>query len=177
MPPEPAARAVFVDRDGTLMEDVGYPSDPEQVVLLPGAAAAVRNLRSHGYLPVLVSNQSGVGRGMVTKADLEQVHRRLVEKLAEEGARLERAYYCLHSPEDGCECRKPAPGLIEHACDELSLSAADSVLVGNEDSDVLAGEAAGCRTVLLGADDTTASPTWRAEDWPQVVKTLLSQTG
>src|SRR4051794_3177637 len=107
--------AVFLDRDGTLIEDTGYPRDPDRIRLLPGAAEALRRLEGLGLLLVLVSNQSGLGRGLITQAEAEAVHARLLECLRAEGARLHAAYYCPHAPQQGCPCRKPSPGLLQQA--------------------------------------------------------------
>src|SRR5215210_2961714 len=103
---------LFLDRDGTLMEDVGYPNDPAAVRLLPGAADAVRELVGFGYVPAVVSNQSGLARGLITPDQADAVHRRFVELFEEaSGVRLP-AYYCPHGPDDGCDCRKPKTALL-----------------------------------------------------------------
>ena len=103
---------VFLDRDGTVIEDLGYPREPERISLLPGAAEALRAFARAGLALVVVSNQSGIARGLVTGAEAQAVHERFVELLADEGVALDGAYYCPHGPDDGCECRKPAPGLL-----------------------------------------------------------------
>jgi histidinol-phosphate phosphatase family protein len=157
-------RAVFLDRDGTLIDDVGYISDPEDVRLVPGAADALRALRDAGFRLVVVSNQSGLGRGLVTQEQADAVHERFVQELEGAGARIDAAYYCPHTPEDGCACRKPQPGLLLDAARELDLDLEQSFMVGNSDVDVAAGEAAGVRAVLL-ADGT---------DWPEAVRRIQS---
>ena len=145
--------AVFLDRDGTVMVDVGYPSSPEQVQLLPDAAAGLARLKQAGYKIVVISNQSGIGRGLVTADDAQRVHDRLVDELAAAGVALDAAYYCPHAPEDECTCRKPSPGLILRAAEELEIDLARSFMVGDRDSDLEAGRRAGCRTILFGATD------------------------
>src|SRR4051812_47256811 len=102
------ARAIFLDRDGTLIEDPGYLREPELVRLLPGAASALQRLRGHGWKLVLISNQSGVGRGLIAPAELRAVHARLCALLAEADVQLDGSYYCEHAPEERCTCRKPA---------------------------------------------------------------------
>lgn len=175
MPPDSNRRALFLDRDGTVIEDVGYPSDPEQVRLIPGAARGIRRLRDSGLATVIVSNQSGVGRGFFTMRDLERVHARTLELLAEEGVELDGAYYCPHAPDAGCECRKPETGLIDQAREELSLASVGCVLVGDKASDVEAGDRAGCETVLLGEGMSRGTePTWRASNWDEIVDLLAS---
>ena len=150
--PRPAAvprRAVFLDRDGTILVDTGYPSDPNGVRLLPGAQAALATLQSAGFLLVVVSNQSGVGRGYLSPEQARSVHDRMQRELDSRGIHLAGAYYCPHAPEDGCDCRKPRPGLVRRAASELGIDLAASFVVGDKPSDVEAGRAAGCRTVFL----------------------------
>jgi histidinol-phosphate phosphatase family protein len=101
-------RALFIDRDGTLIVDVGYPRDPAQVEPLPGALDALRALQAHHAL-VIVSNQSGIGRGLITPAEAGAVHARVVERFGQAGVAFAGAYYCPHDPGAGCACRKPAP--------------------------------------------------------------------
>jgi D-glycero-D-manno-heptose 1,7-bisphosphate phosphatase len=145
--PHGRARAVLLDRDGTIVLDRGYARDPAEVALVEGAAEGLQQLRAQGLRLVLVSNQSGVGRGLIAPAELDAVHARMVGLLAQAGVRLDGAYYCLHAPWDGCECRKPAPGLLLRAARELDLDLAGSLMVGDRDTDVRAGEAAGCRAI------------------------------
>jgi D-glycero-D-manno-heptose 1,7-bisphosphate phosphatase len=142
--------AVFMDRDGTVIVDAGYPSRAEQVELLPDTAAALARLKADGFKLVVISNQSGIGRGLVTEADAQRVHARFVAVLADAGVDLDGAYYCPHAPEDACTCRKPSPELILRAARELDLDPGRSFMVGDRDSDLESGRRAGCRTILLG---------------------------
>jgi D-glycero-D-manno-heptose 1,7-bisphosphate phosphatase len=141
--------AVFLDRDGTLVEDVGYPRDPEAVRLLEGAPEALVALRRAGFALVVVSNQSGIGRGLVTEEEAEAVHERFVRELRAHGVELDDVRYCPHAPEDACTCRKPEAGLLRESARELGLDLDRSFMVGDKPSDVAAGRAAGCRTVLF----------------------------
>jgi D-glycero-D-manno-heptose 1,7-bisphosphate phosphatase len=169
--PGPGGRpAVFLDRDGTLVEDVGYPREPQQLRLLPGSAAALAELRGHGFALVVISNQSGVGRGLLTREQAERVHRRLAELLAEYGVGLDGAYYCYHAPDEGCSCRKPSPHFLLIAGNELGLDLSRSFMVGDKPGDVQAGLSAGCRTVLFG-DGLLGPPRpdFVAGDWAAVV--------
>ncbi len=142
--------ALFLDRDGTLIEDVGYPRDPEGVVLLPGAAAALREARRVGLALVIVSNQSGVARGIISPAEADAVQARVTSLFEDEGVRFDGAYFCFHGPDDGCTCRKPAPGMLLRAAEELALELPASLMIGDKPSDVEAGVAAGCAAVALG---------------------------
>jgi histidinol-phosphate phosphatase family protein len=142
--------AVFLDRDGTVIADREYLASPEGVALLPGAGEAVARLNRAGLPVVLVTNQSGIGRGYFSAADYHAVHGRLVEALAAEGARLDAVYHCPHAPEEACDCRKPGPGMFERAARELGLDLAASFYVGDRLRDVEAGLALGGTGILVG---------------------------
>lgn len=146
--------AVFLDRDGTLIEDVGYLRHPDQVRLLPGAAAAVRRLCESGRAVVVVTNQSGIARGLLSEADYAATARRLEELLEEAGAALDAQYHCPHLPDVSgpCECRKPGTLLYRRAADQLGLDLAASWWVGDRARDVEPAAAFGGRALLLGRD-------------------------
>src|SRR5438105_2955441 len=128
--------AVFLDRDGTLIEDVGYLERLDQLALFPWTTDAVRLLNRAGFATVVITNQSGVGRGVYPEAFVGEVHAALDERLARGGARIDRYYFCPHHPSDAkgqylraCDCRKPAPGMIRQACADLNLDPARSWMV------------------------------------------------
>ncbi|MGV3722172.1 MAG: D-glycero-alpha-D-manno-heptose-1,7-bisphosphate 7-phosphatase, partial [Actinomycetota bacterium] len=155
--------AVFLDRDGVLIEDTGYPSDPEVISLLPGVGEGLRALATAGWRLVVVSNQSGVARGKFTLARLEAVNERLVALLRAEGVTLDAFYFCPHHAEHGnppfniaCNHRKPEPGMLRTAADDLDLDLRSCWMIGDRETDIAAGRAAGCRTILLGAPPTNA---------------------
>jgi histidinol-phosphate phosphatase family protein len=139
------AEAVLLDRDGTLIVDVPYNGDPEQVRAIPGAREALERLRRAGVPLAMVSNQSGVGRGLIEEADVAAVNRRVEELLGPLGPWL----ICPHTPDDGCECRKPGPGLVLQAAERLGVPAERCVLIGDIGADVDAARAAGARSVLV----------------------------
>ncbi|HEY4134066.1 MAG TPA: D-glycero-beta-D-manno-heptose 1,7-bisphosphate 7-phosphatase [Alphaproteobacteria bacterium] len=160
----PLRPAVFLDRDGTIVEDVDYLTRPEQLRLIPGAAAAIRTLNARAVPVVVVTNQSAVARGLLSEDELAAVHGELRARLAAEGARLDAIYYCPHHPEGSgayrrdCDCRKPMPGMLRQAARDLGLDLAASAMVGDSVRDLEAGAAAGCRTLILvrtghGADE------------------------
>jgi D-glycero-D-manno-heptose 1,7-bisphosphate phosphatase len=147
----PGRSAVFLDRDGTVMEDTGYPRDPDEVRLLPGAAAAIARLNRAGLPVVLVTNQSGIGRGYYDEAAFRAVQRRLVDLLAAEGAHLDAVYFCPHSPDRDppCDCRKPAAGLFERAARDHSIDLAASFFVGDRTRDIQPGLDRGATGILV----------------------------
>ena len=151
-------KAVFLDRDGTIIEDVGFIGDPAKVRLLPGVADAIRRIAEAGFEIIVVSNQSGVARGIFDEDALSSVHTRMVELLGSQGARLDGAYYCpyLEGPEAVVEAyrceselRKPEPGMLIQAANERGIDLSQSWMIGDSPCDVEAGRRAGCRTMLL----------------------------
>ena len=150
-----ANRAVFVDRDGTIVEDPGFLHEPDKVKLLPGAAAAIRQLNDHGFLVVLVTNQSGIARGLYTVADYEAVRQRLGELLAAQRAHLDGEYFCPHHPRftGPCECRKPGLKLFRDAAQALGIDFRQSWWVGDRLSDVQPAAALGGKAILVATRD------------------------
>ena len=148
-------RAVFLDRDGTIVEDPGFLHEPEKVKLLPGAAAAIRRLNDAGYLAIVVTNQSGIARGRFTVADYEAVQQRLGALLAAQGARLDGAYFCPHHPQftGPCDCRKPGLKLFRDAQAAFDIDFAQSWWVGDRLSDVQPARALGGHGVLVVTGD------------------------
>lgn len=156
--------AVFLDRDGTLIEDRDYLADPGRVVLIPGTVGALTELRAAGYALVIVTNQSGIARGLYTESEYEAVTARLKRILQEAGVTIDAIYHCPHHPDvDGpCPCRKPGTGMHEQAARELGLDLAASWYVGDKLSDVLPAEALGGRGILVrtgyGRDEEPGLP-------------------
>ena len=138
-----------MDRDGVIIEQVAYLSSPEQVALIPGAAEALRIVHSHGDLAVVISNQSGVGRGYFTAESVEAAHARIQELLAPEGEKVDAFYYCPHAPEEHCKCRKPQPEMILRAASEHGLDVGASLMLGDRMSDLECGVNAGCAQSVL----------------------------
>jgi len=149
-------KAIFLDRDNTLIEDPGYISSPEQVKLLDGVAEALVELKAFGYKLIVVTNQSAVARGIVTEKVLGEIHKRLKQLLSEKNAFLDRIYYCPYHPKGvvakyrkESDCRKPNPGMLLRAAEEMNIDLDKSWCVGNSISDVEAGLRAGCKTILI----------------------------
>jgi histidinol-phosphate phosphatase family protein len=162
-----APKAVLFDRDGTLVADVPYNGDPGRVVAMPGAREAVERLRAAGVATAVVSNQSGVGRGLLRVEQVEAVNRRVEELLGSLGPWM----VCMHGPGDGCRCRKPGPGLIEAAAGALGVDPGECVVIGDIGADVEAARAAGARAVLVPTGVTRAEEVAAA---PEVAADLLS---
>ncbi len=159
--------AVLLDRDGTLVADVPYNADPSAVRPMPTAAAALTRLRAAGIPTAVVSNQSGIARGLLTRAQVEQVNAALARVLGPIGP----FFYCPHGLADGCGCRKPAPGLVEEAASALGVPVESCALIGDIGADVDAALAAGARPVLVPTAATRPAETDAA---PEVADTLLA---
>lgn len=140
---------ILIDRDGTLIEERNYLSEPAGVELFPGVPAAVATVNRAGVPIVIVSNQSGIGRGYFTEDDLATVKARVQEVLAVEGAHLDGYYHCPHAPSDGCRCRKPAPAMAEQAAADLDLDLHRSFVIGDKRADLELGRAVGATAILV----------------------------
>ena len=157
-------RAVFLDRDGTINRYVGFLRKAEELELLPGAAEAIRRINASPFLTVIATNQPVIARGEVTVEQLQTIHNKLETLLGAEGAYVDAIYYCPHHPHKGyegeipelktdCACRKPKPGLLLRAAEELNIDLAASWMIGDGENDIKAGKAAGCKTALIGEGD------------------------
>jgi histidinol-phosphate phosphatase family protein len=161
------APAVFLDRDGTLIEDVGYPSDPDHVRPIAGAIEGLRRLGAAGFLLVVVSNQSGIGRGLVSPAAAAAVEERFVSDFA-------GIYVCPHRPDEGCRCRKPMPGMLLDAARDIGIALGNSFVIGDKRSDVEAGKRAGCGSILLNSrEQGPMDVDLVARSWKEAVDFIL----
>jgi len=170
--------AAFLDRDGTVIRDTGYVSSPEEVELLPGAAEAVRLLNRAGVPVVVVTNQSGIGRGCFAESEFSAVQDRVESLLRAAGARIDATYFCPHVPEDGCECRKPGLGLYLKAAAEAGLDLAGALYAGDRARDVLPALELGGKGLLVADeagryDDPVPPECLRAPDLLAGVRMLL----
>ena len=168
--------AAFLDRDGTIIEDAAYPSDPDAVRLLPGAALAIRMLNDAHVPVVVVTNQSGIARGMYGEAEYEAVRDRVGELLAAEGARVDGSYHCPHHPDftGPCACRKPGTALYERAVRDLGLDARGALFVGDRLRDVLPARSFGGRGVLVPSPSTPSEDLARATRELETAESLLA---
>jgi D-glycero-D-manno-heptose 1,7-bisphosphate phosphatase len=185
-------RAVFIDRDGTISEEVGYINHTSRFRLFPYSAAALKQLHENGYLAIVITNQAGVARGYFSEAMVQNIHKRMIDELATSGARLDAIYYCAHHPTVGdapyrldCDCRKPKPGLLLRAARDLEIDLANSWMVGDRHSDVELAANAGVKSALVLSgygrgewehqrDNWTIQPDLVAEDLLEAVSLIGS---
>ncbi len=179
--PDLKKTAVFLDRDGTINEDSGYVSSPSEVVLIKGAVEAIRSLNSIGVPVIVITNQSGVGRGYFTEDGLKAVNDRLIQLLNQGNARIAGLFCCVHHPDDDCACRKPKTGLIARAASALGVDPRLSYVIGDKASDVGLARNAGAKAVLVltghgGRDAATLAdaPDFVAEDILSATKWVIA---
>ncbi len=185
-------RAVFIDRDGTISEEVGYINHASRFRLFPYSAAALKQLHENGYLAIVITNQAGVARGYFSEDMVQNIHRRMTDELTASGATLDAIYYCAHHPLVGdppyrldCDCRKPKPGLLLRAAREFDIDLSHSWMVGDRYSDIELGANAGVRSALVLSgygrgewehkrDNWTIKPDLVAEDLLEAVRLIGS---
>ncbi len=167
-----AGRAIVMDRDGTVCDEVGYVNHVSRIRLLPRSAAAIRRARDAGFGTVIVTNQAGVARGYFDEDLIHRVHDRVREMLAEGGAAVDAIYYCPHHPDAGsepyrreCDCRKPRPGMLLRARDELGVDLARSYMVGDSMRDIEAGKRVGATTILVLTGYGRGELEYRSAGW------------
>jgi histidinol-phosphate phosphatase family protein len=177
-------KAVFIDKDGTLVHDVPYNVDPRYVRLVTNAGPALRNMKNAGYKLIVISNQSGVGRGLFEEKDLLPVNRCIQSLLATYDVSIDAFYYCPHGPSDGCECRKPMPGMILKAARDHGVALQTSWMIGDILNDMEAGNRAGCRTIHLDNGNETEwvrgnyrKPMYSVTDWMEVAEIVCQGVG
>ena len=157
-------KAIFLDRDGTINKYVGYLTEPEEFELLPGVAEAIRKINNSGYLAIVATNQPGIAQGRLTVQTLHVIHNKMETLLGQEGAFINKLYYCPHHPDKGfegeipelkisCSCRKPKPGMLLQAAKDFNIDLAASWMIGDDQRDILTGKNAGCHTALIGTQD------------------------
>lgn len=168
--PSPGRPAVFLDRDGVINENrSNYVRTPDHVRFIPGALAAIARLAAHDWAIVVVTNQSSIGRGLVLPSVSEEINRHVRRHIEQAGGRVDAFYVCPHAPEAGCACRKPEPGLLLNATADLGLDPSRSFMVGDALSDVIAGQRAGARSILvLTGRGATQVPLLANEGLPDV---------
>jgi len=183
-------KAVFLDRDGTIIEDVGYLNNPNDIKFIPGSIEAIKQLNKTGYKVIVITNQSGVARGLIAEDMLQTIDKTMQKHILSGGAHLDAIYYCPHHPEHGvypykqaCECRKPHPGLIKRARRDLNIDLSQAFMIGDKVSDIEAGKRAGTKTIFVttgrGPEEKPKlkeKPDHIAENLNQAVDWLLNNT-
>ncbi len=169
-------KAVFLDRDGVLIEEVHLLTKPEQIRVLPGVAEALQKLKAAGFHLIVVSNQTVISRGLATEAEVKAVNSHM-EKLLENASLLDGIYICPHHPNatlasyrKNCDCRKPQPGLLLRAAEERAINLKDSFMVGDRITDIIAGARAGCRTILVQTGNHLAPPIETVEPLDETIR-------
>ena len=184
--PPPRRRAVFLDRDGTIIKDTGYLKDPGSIRLLPGAAQAIARINTQGLLAIVVTNQSGIARGLLSEIEYQSTERRLGELLAASGAQIDAHYHCPHLPEltGSCDCRKPGTLLYRQAAERFNIDLGRSWWVGDRGRDVLPAAAFGGRGILVLGDsdgvevtDTMAHRVIPVRDIADAVEHIMKELG
>jgi len=184
-------RAVFLDRDGTIIEDIGYLDECSKIRFLPRVSEAIKLLNENGFKVMVTTNQSGVARGYFTEETVREINRYIQESLAKQGALIDKTYYCPHHIEGiikgyskECHCRKPNPGMIEEAVREFGIDLENSFVIGDKISDIEAGHRAGCKTILLAGEDPlnnekeiASMPDYIAADLYEAVSWLVKFSG
>jgi D-glycero-D-manno-heptose 1,7-bisphosphate phosphatase len=159
--------AIFLDRDGTLNEGVGYVNHESRFRLFPWTVEAIRTIRDEGFLAVMVTNQSGVGRGYFSEEMLREIHADFQRLLEAAGTALDGIYYCPHRPDEGCECRKPKPGMLLRAAKDLGCDLSRSWMIGDNESDLKTAWSVGARAALVRTGDGEGNLDHQARKWPR----------
>jgi D-glycero-D-manno-heptose 1,7-bisphosphate phosphatase len=158
---------VFLDRDGTISEEMGYANHLSRFLIFPYAAAAIRRLNDAGLPVIVVTNQSGAARGFFPESLIKEIHAKMEAELAAGGAHVDGVYYCPHIRDDNCDCRKPLPGMLERAAAEHNLELNGSVLVSDRYDDVAMAHSAGCQSILVLSGYGRGEYQWKRRTWPR----------
>lgn len=161
-------KAVFLDRDGTIIKDMVYLSKEEDIEIIPEAVEAIKILKNNNYLVILITNQSGIARGYYSVEQFNRVNIKVINIFKEKGAMIDDTYFCPHL-DNGCACRKPNPGMILDAAKEHDIDLSNSFVIGDKNTDIEAGKNAGCRTIFVltgqeNVEDQSVNPDFIAKD-------------
>ena len=169
-------KVIFLDRDGTLNEDYGYVYKEEDFHFIPGVFEALKKLLNLGYKLIVITNQSGINRGLFNEKDLLNLNKYMINELKKNNISIEKIYYCPHTDADNCECRKPKPGMLIKASKDFNISLENSWMVGDGNNDIKAGKAAGCKTVLVGKSNGD-KPDMIVDSLKTAVKKIINLSG
>jgi D-glycero-D-manno-heptose 1,7-bisphosphate phosphatase len=167
----PEKPAIFADRDGVINKEIEYLHKPEQFELVPGALEALKKAQDRGFRVIVATNQAGIGLGYFTREEFFRVNREMLKAAGKIGLNIDGVYYCPHAIGEGCACRKPQPGMLLRAAREKHIDLAKSIMIGDRDTDVAAGAAAGCRTGIVG--EAKCSADFRGANLADVIEQVL----
>ncbi len=176
-------KVIFLDRDGVINKDLErYTTSWDEFEFLPGAKEALAKLVQAGFRIVIISNQAGVAKGLYTKKTLDEITDNMLREIEHAGGKIDSIYYCLHQTSDNCSCRKPKPGLLLKAQKELNIDLAQAFFIGDSRRDVLAGKAAGCKTIIVLSgkskiEDLDVKPDYIARDLFSAVEKIILKKG
>jgi len=174
-------KAVFLDRDGTIIEDTNYLNSPTKIKFLPGAIDAIRKINQSGFKTVIISNQAGVAKGKITPDELVLVDEAFIETISKEKGRIDAGYYCPHHPDFGsdCDCRKPKPGMILKAAKDYQIDLKQSYMIGDKDIDVECGQNAGTKSIRILSNyelSSSLKPDYFAKDLKEAVEWIIKDS-
>lgn len=167
MPDRSGRPAVFLDRDGTISEEMGYANHLSRFSIFPYAGAAIRRLNEAGFAVIVVTNQSGAARGFFPESLIHEIHEKMKKQLATAGAHVDGIYYCPHIRDDNCECRKPLPGMLKQAAAEHNIDLQHSVLVSDRYDDIAMAHKVGCESILALSGYGRGEYEWNRQNWPR----------
>ncbi len=177
---------VFLDRDGTIIEEKDFINSPDEIEFIPGSIEGIRTIRKLGYKIIVISNQSGIGRGILTEKMVKEINDSFIQQLRERDAPIDALYFCPHHPDDDCNCRKPKAGMISRAVAEHKLELEKAVIIGDKLSDIEMGKRIGAKSILVltgygrrereKLPDTTVNPDFIADDLLGAAKWLKNPT-
>ncbi len=176
-------RAIFIDRDGVINDDTNFITRPEDFIIYPFTAEAIRLINQSEYLAIVITNQSAVARGMISEDELKLIHHKMDDELAIQSAKMDSIYYCPHHPDFGenrnCSCRKPLPGMLLQAAEDFNIDLLSSFMIGDNERDIIAGKAAGCKTIGVktgkGLKNSTTQADFMVENLIEAVHLILNR--
>ncbi len=165
-------KAVFLDRDGTIIKNIPYLNDPNKIEFLPGVIEGLKTLVNNGFNLFIVTNQSGVSRGFIKIEELEKIHERIKKILKDEGVEIKEIVYCPHHPDDNCNCRKPKTGMIKRIFKKYRINLKNSYLIGDKDEDIILAKNLGIKAVSI-SEDIESIPDFKARNFKESVLWII----
>lgn len=170
-------KAIFFDRDGTIIYDVGYLNDEKNIKFIPGIFEAFKKFQKRGFLLIMVSNQSGVKRGLITHLQFQKIHEKIISYFEKEDIFIDDSFYCFHHPHENCKCRKPSPKMIFQAKEKYDIDLENSYMIGDKITDIISGKNSGCKTILFNTRNLTIKedkPDFSSNNWNEICEYILN---